>query len=166
LTPISIPPSAGVHTKNREIVSWNLQPIERAISTGLLPVTYGDVVFDETMGGTILSTEDLFIYLARRLKPKRILLAGHEPGVWQDFPTRSEIISEITPSTAKEMTAKILGADESDVTGGMDTKVMNMLDLVQSMPEIEVNILSGLDPGNIMKAILGERIGTSICADQ
>lgn len=166
MVPISIPPSACVSTQNREIISWDLQPIEQAMTNDLLPVTYGDVVFDTNLGGTILSTESLFIYLAKRLKPQRILLAGHEPGVWQDYPERSEIISEITPSTARDLTANILGADESDVTGGMGSKVMNMLELVKTMPEIEVNVFSGLESGNIMKALLGERLGTAVCADR
>ena len=165
LVPISIPPSACIFTQGREIINWDLQPIERALNNGLLPVTYGDVVFDAVLGGTILSTEDLFIYLARILKPQRILLAGHEPGVWHDYPKRSEIISKITPASSEDLLPNIQGADESDVTGGMAAKVLHMLDLVKSMPEIEVNIFSGLEPGNIQKAIIGDSMGTFLRGD-
>lgn len=55
-----------------------------ALANGILPVVYGDVVFDEVRGGTILSTEDLFQHLAHQLHPERVLLAGLEAGVWAD----------------------------------------------------------------------------------
>ena len=42
-----------------------------ALEAGLLPVIYGDVVFDRQPGGTILSTEDLFTHLVPRLRPAR-----------------------------------------------------------------------------------------------
>ena len=35
---------------------------------------YGDVVFDRLLGGTILSTEDLFAHLAAHLQPARLLV--------------------------------------------------------------------------------------------
>jgi isopentenyl phosphate kinase len=55
------------------------------LQVGLLPVVYGDVVFDTVRGGTILSTEDLFEHLARQLRPTRLLLAAWSRG-WGDFP--------------------------------------------------------------------------------
>jgi isopentenyl phosphate kinase len=45
------------------------------------------------LGGTILSTEDLFTYLAGLLHPEQILLAGNEPGVWADFPKNSRLLT-------------------------------------------------------------------------
>ena len=75
----------------------NLAPLKSALANKLLPVIHGDVVFDEARGGTILSTEDLFTHLAHQLHPKRILLAGLEAGVWEDFPARTHLIEEITP---------------------------------------------------------------------
>ena len=63
----------------------------------MIPLVNGDTIFDDQRGGTILSTEDLFIYLARQLHPERILLAGLEEGVWADYPACTQLIGEITP---------------------------------------------------------------------
>ena len=76
LPAVALPASAAVEADNGQAVQWNLEPLQSALQNGLLPVVYGDVVFDRTLGGTILSTEDLFVYLARQLQPGAILLAG------------------------------------------------------------------------------------------
>src|SRR5512141_1989488 len=78
LPAIAIHPSSGVIAREGQVVQWNLDPITAALDAGLLPVIHGDVILDQVRGGTILSTEDLFDYLALHLNPIRILLAGLE----------------------------------------------------------------------------------------
>jgi isopentenyl phosphate kinase len=50
------------------------------------------------------------------------------------------------------------------VTGGMKSKVMQMLDLVQQNPMLKIQIFSGTEPGNIVHALVGETLGTWITA--
>jgi isopentenyl phosphate kinase len=135
-----------------------------ALAAGIVPVIYGDVTFDEVRGGTILSTEDLFSHLARALNPERILLAGLESAVWEDFPARTRGINTITPQTFNEISGGVGKADGADVTGGMEDKVMQMLNLVQQIPDLKVQIFSGVEPGNIARALAGQSLGTSITA--
>jgi isopentenyl phosphate kinase len=135
-----------------------------ALAAGIVPVIYGDVTFDEVRGGTILSTEDLFSHLARALNPERILLAGLEAAVWEDFPARTRRINTITPQTFNEISAGVGKANGADVTGGMEDKVTQMLSLVQQIPDLKVQIFSGVEPGSISRALSGETLGTWITA--
>jgi len=127
-------------------------------------VVFGDTVFDEIRGGTILSTEDLFMSLATALSPERILLAGLEAAVWADFPERTKIVEKITPKSFNEIKHGVGKSAAADVTGGMESKVKQMLDLVEANPEITVQIFSGVEPGNIVRALTGETLGTLISA--
>jgi len=156
------PPSASVTAKDGQVTTWDISPIQSALKHSIIPVVYGDVVFDILRGGTILSTEDLFGYLAHVLTPQRILLAGLEAGVWADFPACSRFIDEITPGTIGEQAQNLGGSAGTDVTGGMDSKVRQMLELVQEIPSLDVRIFSGEEPGNIQKALLGSVVGTHI----
>ena len=79
---ISLPPSSSVISSEGRVSVWDTTPIRMALASGIVPVIFGDTVFDEVRGGTILSTEDLFMYLAGALHPDRILLAGLEAAVW------------------------------------------------------------------------------------
>jgi isopentenyl phosphate kinase len=160
LPAITFSPVASVTAHNGKLVIWDHNPIQAALSNNLLPVIHGDVVFDEIRGGTILSTEDLFAHLARDLQPQRILLAGLEAGVWADFPERENLIAEITPETYPRQAACLGTASGADVTGGMQSKVSGMLDLVEGLPGLEILIFSGEEPGNIRNALLGQDPGT------
>ncbi|TLN11867.1 uridylate kinase, partial [bacterium] len=71
---MAFPASAIVTSANRSVLHWETETLEKALSHGLIPVVQGDVVFDSILGGTILSTEDQFYHLAKRLEPRRILL--------------------------------------------------------------------------------------------
>lgn len=161
LPAIAFPPSASVIARNREVASWDLTPLKLALRAGLLPVIFGDVVFDLERGGTILSTEDLFTHLARHLRPGRVLLAGIEPGVWADFPHCTRLITEITPDNFPEVARGLRGSAATDVTGGMASKVEQSLKLVQEIDQ-EVLIFSGETKGLLQVTLLGQKIGTSI----
>ena len=161
---ISLPPSSSTVAHDGRVESWNLEPVRRALEANLLPVVFGDVVFDSLRGGTILSTEDLFSYLAEQLQPRRILLAGIEAGVWADFPNCTHLIEEITPANWADLSATVGGSAATDVTGGMASKVRQSLELVRLIPNLEVFIFSGETPGAVEQALRGDQPGTRIWA--
>lgn len=161
---MSFPPSSMIVAENKHITNWNLEPITSSLINGLIPVIYGDVVFDSALGGTILSTEDLFVFLAQRLKPKKILIAGVEDGVYSDYPATHSVILELSPGNINEYNEVLNSSSSVDVTGGMRSKVMLMLDLVINDPSLRVHIFSGKDPNNIIRILDGEILGTLISA--
>jgi isopentenyl phosphate kinase len=148
--------------KGRRLHSWDISPIQMALLHGIIPVVAGDVIFDQALGGTIFSTEELFHYLAEKLRPTRILLAGLDQGVYQDPQHPENIIPQITPALIDEIEPVLQGSASADVTGGMLSKVQWMLSLVTKLPQLKVQIFSGAEPGNIQKALAGVELGTII----
>jgi isopentenyl phosphate kinase len=159
---IAFPPSASATTQDGQVENWPLTPITSALQAGLIPVVNGDVVFDRNWGGTILSTEDLFFYLAHPLRPDRILLAGLEDGVWEDFPACTRRIDSITTANYATVLPYLKGSAGVDVTGGMVQKVTRMLELTRQIPHLEALIFSGQKPGLVQQALLGALPGTVI----
>lgn len=159
---LALAPVSAVIARDGRVARWNLEPLQRALAAGLLPVVYGDVAFDEVRGGTILSTEDLFEHLAVELQPKRILLAGLEDAVWADFPANTQRIERITAKSFESLRASVGGSHGADVTGGMESKVRQMLDLAQRVPGLQAHIFSGEIPGNLSRALRGENLGTIV----
>lgn len=164
LPAVAFAPVAAVTARNGKVAHWDLAPLQAALRAGLLPVVYGDVVIDETRGGTILSTEDLFEHLAAALNPRRILLAGLEGAVWADFPTRSQRVERITPLTFESIRANLGASHGADVTGGMESKVRQMLDLVARQPGLSAQIFSGEENGSLLKTLHGDHLGTLLSA--
>ena len=157
---IAFPPSACVSAENRHIRTWNLHPIIRSLEMGLIPLVYGDVVCDVALGGTILSTEDLFVHLAGSLRPERILLAGKVDGVFADFPRNQQLLPRIPADS--DFSVFLHGSASEDVTGGMVTKVQTMQALCRSLPGLSVQIFSAAAPGALRNALDGGAIGTII----
>ena len=155
-------PTASVWSEQGRVAEWDMSQIKYALEKSIIPVVHGDVIFDRAKGGTILSTEELFEHLARELRPQRILLAGLEEGVWADFPARRHRVEKLTRESFEQIrqsTGKAVGAD---VTGGMESKVRQMLELAEDVPGLTIQIFSGENPGNLQKALLGEHLGTII----
>ena len=135
---VAFPPSAGIITDNQVVQSWDTHPLRLSLDHNLIPVVQGDVIFDSTLGGTILSTEQIFTTLAQQLLPQRVLIAGSEQGVFRAPNNPNEIIKHITPSTLNEFLPALSKANTTDVTGGMLSKVQWMTVLVQKIPALEI----------------------------
>jgi isopentenyl phosphate kinase len=165
LPALAFPPLAMVYTKGGQIVNWNLEPIVSALENGLIPVVQGDVVFDQKLGGTILSTEELFAHLAANLEPARLLFAGNELGVWQDYPSNTTLLRELTPATFAQVEPGLKGSSAPDVTGGMADKVRLVLWIIEHAPRTRACIFSGEQPGNVRRALSGEALGTLLHAE-
>jgi isopentenyl phosphate kinase len=156
---LNCPPSASAVCRDGELVSLALAPIEAALAHGLLPVVQGDVALDEARGGTIVSTEDVFRYLAPRLKPQRILLAGIEPGVLDHWPGGA-ILPEL-----REVPGSAGASAAADVTGGMAAKIRETLGMLAGLPACEARIFSGEAPGAVLAALHGEPLGTRLLGE-
>ena len=131
-----------------------------AMEQGLIPIVFGDTVFDAEKGGTIYSTEDLFTRICRMYPgPNRILLAGLETCVWADFPRNTRRIETI----GAEENLDCIGASAfTDVTGGMAEKVRLMQQMIREGTIAEARIFSGMTEGTLTKELSGENTGTLI----
>jgi isopentenyl phosphate kinase len=156
---LNLPPSASAVCHDGVMQTMAIDPVSAALAHDLVPLVFGDVALDEVRGGTIVSTEDVFRYLAGILRPGRILLAGIEPGVLTRWPD-GDVIPVVTPDMAL---SGLGGARSADVTGGMAGKVNEMLALTQAVPGVSVRIFSGMAPGVVQAALLDEASpGTAI----
>lgn len=161
---ITFSPSASAICRDGELVDLAIEPLRHALKAQLVPVVHGDVAFDQQRGASILSTEDVFIFLAQHLIPARALLAGIEAGVFAEYPTDDAPLDLISESDLERITWNAIQV--ADVTGGMEDKVRKALALSRTSPATEVRIFSGLKPGSLTAALLGSEPGTRILARQ
>ena len=165
---IPISPLSAVEAENGIAAKWDIFPIVSALKNEVIPVVFGDTVFDSIRGGTILSTEDLFVFLATKLKQtSRILLAGWEEGLWEDFPNRTKLISKLEISNYQNSNGKFLKKSlYTDVTGGMAEKVHLMANLIQNDTIRSALIFSGEKPLNLKNALLDQIPGTLLYSNK
>lgn len=155
---VRIAPSSCAILEGGNLAEMPVAGVEAALNAGIIPVVYGDAVFDRSRGGGITSTEMVFAHLARTLHPRRILLAGIERGVFEDYPARKVLRDRIQAGDRENLGPTLQGSAHADVTGGMLSKVLDMLDLVLREKNLQVLVFSGEVEGNVRRALTGESV--------
>jgi isopentenyl phosphate kinase len=159
---LTVPPSALAWCRNGQLVAMDVRPIGEALRHGLVPLVYGDVALDEKRGCTIVSTEQVFAYLAQFMRPARMVLVGEVDGVYDDDPLvnpDAARIPRITPDTLERFQAQLGGSHGVDVTGGMLAKVREMVTLVAQGRTGCVQLISGRHEGALTRVLQNAALG-------
>ncbi len=155
-------PSAGGILCNGKLVQFPLNVVEKFLDLGLVIVSHGDVLLDNSRGIGILSGDHLAPYLAHNLRAKRLILGTDVDGVFTADPKRNpdaKLVKEITPDNLTGL--EIGGSNSTDVTGGMARKIAELVDLAKE--GLESEIINITKPGVLYKALMGETgLGTII----
>jgi isopentenyl phosphate kinase len=161
---MSVQPSACTVVRNGRIVSMELAPIRKLLELGITPVLYGDVVPDLNRGMSILSGDQLVMYLAQKLRASRVILGVDVDGFYTADPKSykgAKLIREITPENWRDLAKSASTNKVRDVTGGMSKKIEELLPLAKL--GVEAEIINATKPGILRRAVLGERgLGTRI----
>lgn len=126
--------------------------LERLLSGGATPVTFGDVVHDGK-GFRILSGDTICVELAEMVGAARCVMAMDVDGVLDDKGAVIESLGELSE-------VKLLHS-RTDATGGISFKLAEALRMAAS--GTEVRLVSGLRPAEFLKALKAVRFkGTTV----
>jgi isopentenyl phosphate kinase len=152
--PTSVP--IATHARNREgrLVAFDAAPFSDALSRGLLPVSFGDVVPDERWGASILSADTIAEQLALALRPERVVFVSDVPGVLTGpVGGRRTVIPELSEESVVALRP---AAGAADVTGGIRGKAEAMLRIARAGSD--AGLISGLTDGALSRALRGEMV--------
>jgi isopentenyl phosphate kinase len=158
LRPLSVPPSAVCVARNGEISSFSGQVVAEWRAAGLTPVTFGDVVPDETMGVSIVSGDQLMMALAREMDARLAIFVSDVDGVFDRPPSEEGaiLISDVDPGTRLT-----LGRVVEDVTGALDGKLAWMFRMAGM--GVETWMVNGLVPKRLPELVSeGATVGSRI----
>lgn len=162
---VSFRPMSFLTAQNGDLHGQYLEPLELAFNQGLVPVIYGDVIWDKTWGSTIFSGETTLGVIAHYLKRKQereieIVELCNTSGVLDESGLP---IVEITPKNWKSYLPSLFITATTDVTGGMLHKVEEALELSQK--GITTRIIDGSNLTDVSAALLKKQlVGTLIHA--
>ena len=164
---VSIQPSSFVLTKNKRIYSANIDLINKYLDSGFVPVIYGDVVLDEdqSIKMAVLSGDQIIKYLSEHLNPERVILGSDVDGIYTKDPKKhpdAELVKLVSSRAQAESMIELMSSKETvDVTGGMEGKLRELLELADL--GVESEIINANKVNLIKEAINGDEIiGTLI----
>ncbi len=154
--------SASAVMENETLLHMDVQAIKGLLSIGAIPVLYGVPAYDKALGGGILSGDEIMKYLAKKLKPHKLVHVTDVDGIYDKDPKLfrdAKLIKKITRENFDELEKMLTGSKHFDVTGGMWRKVKEIF----KIKGIKAEIINGLRKNYVKRVLLGEEgLGTLI----
>lgn len=167
-------PIVPIHTGStifqdkKKITKFNTAIVTSTINNGFIPLIYGDMAFDKTLGLSICSGDASAAYLAKHLRAKKVLFATDTDGVFTTDPHIDKGASLINEISLQEVFSKEnINLDKShntDSTGGLSGKLRAFKDFSKEDSSLEeIVIFNGNNPKNFKEILLNKSsIGTHI----
>ncbi len=159
---LPLQPSAITLQKGGRISTMFSGIIEKALAMGVTPVLWGDAVLDEEKGFSILSGDQIVSRLSALLSPSKIVFGTDVDGICPSDPkkTGAKPFGELTRDELERITMQSSGSNGVDVTGGMRGKLQEIIAITSV--GIEVVVMNALKAGNVLRALLGGKVGTLV----
>ncbi len=161
-----IAPSNLFTTEAGRISTGQIEAIPAALERGLVPLLWGDAVFDTAHRFRILSGDQIAGYLCERLEIASLLFGTDVNGVYDDDPAANPSAVHI-PCIEDANIQSVLGVLSSsrhvDVTGGMRGKIAEIYAI--HLRPLRCTIFDARQDGLTYRALSGESVGTVIAFD-
>lgn len=131
LSVISLRPMSMILADKGKNTDQFFKVIDEVLDQELIPVVYGDVIWDKSWKSTIFSGEKTLSEIAKYLlvkgeKIEKVIEIGETEGVLDE---NGKTIPEINSKNWKEIKKNIFKTNNKDVTGGIEHKVEEALGL-------------------------------------
>jgi isopentenyl phosphate kinase len=146
LYPYCLPPTDFIF--GDKPITKKVQEIAKIAKTGLIPVSYGDVMWFGKNKFYILSGDKIMGMLTKILLPRLAIFVTNVDGVYSSLKNK-KVIREITTEKPTITGVKM------DVTGGMNRKINEAIDM--SKNNTDVFFVNGKIPQRITDAINGKK---------
>ncbi|MFW9769613.1 MAG: amino acid kinase, partial [Candidatus Thorarchaeota archaeon] len=137
-----------------------LEPLERFLSLGMVPLIGGDILVDTVMGFSVGSGDPMLTLIAREFGAKRILYASDVSGIYDSDPKTNPdavLFDEIDLSNLDDAIKKMGKAGVEDASGAMRGKVASIEPVTDLIKEgLEVSILSMMEYGSLKALLNGD----------
>lgn len=151
--------SSCMVAKGGRLSNVDTEPFRMMLDIGLVPLCSGDVVADLEMGFSIVSGDQIAVYLAEKLNATRVIFGCDVDGVFDSDPKKNphaKLMSVLTPRNLKRQMRFLGESAATDVTKGMLGKIMESARLVSRGKEVVIMNLR--TPRNLTRLLRGEDI--------
>ncbi|WP_042699316.1 isopentenyl phosphate kinase [Thermococcus sp. PK] len=156
----SVSSSSMFLIENGHVVYGDVEVLRKLFENGFIPILFGDTAIALDKGIDILSGDQIVSYLAKMLKPSKVIFMMDVDGIYDRNPKEKDakLIEELNAEEIRHL----LKSPESagiDVTGGIGNKLREALKIAKHS---EVYFINGKVRGNLSRAIRGEKVGTRL----
>jgi len=153
---ISIPTGSCFMMRDGKLILDDPDVLFSASEKGMVPVMFGDVVFDMSKGFGICSGDQIIEVLCDLYDPDRVVFVSDVDGLFDKDP-KTNPGAKLLPEVTSEILKKVSSTSAvADVTGGVRAKMEAMLRITSS--ERDCVLVNGAVPGRLCSLLKGERV--------
>ncbi len=149
--------SVSAIMKAGHFVSMDTKALKGLLNLGMVPVLNGVPAYDLQQGCSILSGDQLAGYLYTQFSAKMVLHGTNVKGVYSADPFKDPGAHFLSKVDLKNLPHGISGSSVTDVTGGMQKKIEELLTVGAGG-----QIFDATAAGNVLRVLSGETVGTTI----
>ncbi len=161
---VSVAPSSCFVTENGKVKFFDETVLKSMAKMIFTPVLYGDAVFDEKLGFTVLSGDQLVAYLALKYDASKVVIGTDTDGLFDSDPKSNpdaKPYKHLTLAELKDIQPKLGRAAGTDVTGGMAAKIAELIPVIEK--GIHVTVTGATKGLSIYRALTDQSVlGTEI----
>ncbi len=161
---VSIAPSCCFVTEDCRIKLFDENVFKQMAKLIYTPVLYGDVVFDQKQGFTVLSGDQLVAYLALKYKARKIVVGVDTDGLFDCDPKTNpdaKAFKSLKLKELEDLQPKLGKAQGTDVTGGMAGKIAELIPAIEA--GVHVTVTGATKRLSIYRALTDQSVlGTEI----
>ena len=156
--PINLMHASSMAIGNKMKITFSFfDAMKGYLSLGMVPLIGGDMMYDNGMGFSVCSGDQLSVVISRELKANRLIFATDVAGIYDSDPKINKealLIREINMDKVEAIIKQLDESKVADASGRMKGKLMTLIsikDLIKS--GLDTAIISMMQP-NILKNFL------------
>ncbi len=153
---VPLPPASCAIMCDGSLETLDLEVFRRYMGREMVPVTYGDVVWDAARGMSICSGDQLMMVLAKEFHPSKVIFVTDVDGVYTIDPKQDPTAKLIERVDRDILDSLPRTARNVDVTGSIFAKIQYMIEMAGTTSECLV--MNGKVPGRLEAALRGEDV--------
>ena len=155
LPAVSLPPHAFLTLNDHAVTTVDINLVDRYLQQGFLPLMFGDVVLDDTLGFSICSGDVLMYVLAQHFKPEQAVFVIDEEGLYSANPKHDSSARLFRDATLNDLEKLSTTRDgHADVTEGMKGKI-NTIKLLAHLG-VDTVVVNGTTPHRLLDVLRGK----------
>lgn len=161
--PVSLMHASSMVVGNKmAIVDDIFNSLKGFLSIGMVPLVGGDMMYDESMGFSVCSGDQIAVVLSRVLNANQLLFATDVPGVFDRDPKsgeKAQLLKEVNINEIDQILNTMNRSAETDASGKMQGKLLSLTPIKDRIKKgLEVAIFSMAEKGTLTKYLKGEEI--------
>ena len=161
--PINLMHASSMVVGNKMVITDHaFESLKGFLSLGMVPLIGGDMMYDNSMGFSVCSGDQIAVLLSRVLNADQLMYATDVPGVYDQDPKlgrKAQLLNELNINDLDNILKKLDESSTTDASGRMRGKLVSLNSIKDLLKKgLKVAIYSMIEKDMLKKHLKGEKV--------